>query len=447
MSSQDETVEQTGYTPGGSASRNPGVIVVLEDGKPSVRTFDVRRQGLELGRGTPDGAFQADERASRRHVSVRSAHGAWSVEDLGSRNGTYVNGERIEGKVDFSGPVLIRLGHSLVWAVDDVTPYRELSEPAGDGPVVGGLLRRVWEEIAVASRAGDTLLIRGESGSGKELAARRMHDVCFGRDSAAPFVAVNCAAIPEGLAERLLFGAKRGAYSGATTDAQGYVAAADGGSLFLDEIAELDPLIQAKLLRVLETREVLPLGESKARPVRIRVCAATHENLREAVSAGRFRQDLYFRMGRPEVTVPPLRARIDELPWLIWAELQRTRPDRVASASFVEACALRPWPGNIRELQREVRLAAHATLEAGSNQILAQHLAPEAGRLIKPAAESSSARSSSLPTEQEIQSALAQHQGNVTRAARALGIHRNQLRRWLSKRPGDAGDGDAGEAT
>jgi transcriptional regulator with PAS, ATPase and Fis domain len=264
--------------------------------------------------------------------------------------------------------------------------------------------------------------------------------VCFGAQSTAPFIAVNCAAIPEGLAERLLFGAKRGAYSGANTDAQGYVTAAHQGTLFLDEVAELDPLVQAKLLRVLETREVLPLGESRPRPVQIRVCAATHQNLREAVSAGRFRQDLYFRLGRPEVVLPPLRERIDELPWLIQAELARTRPDRLASASFVEACALRAWPGNVRELLREVRLAAHAQLEPGLHQLLAEHLAPDAGRRIEPsvAAAGGAAKSLSGVTDPQIEAALAEHQGNVTRAARALGLHRNQLRRWLAKRAGEA---------
>jgi len=393
--------------------------------------------------------LQADERVSRKHLRLSTARGAWGVQDLGSRNGTQVNGEKIQGYVDFDAPVLIRVGQSLLWTVADVTPYRVAHEPVTQlgAPVVGGLLRQVWQDIATASRAGDTLLIRGESGAGKEIAARRMHDVCFGEHTSAPFVAVNCAAIPEGLAERLLLGAKKGAYSGATADAQGYVAAAHQGTLFLDEIAELDPLVQAKLLRVLETREVLPLGESRPRPVQIRVCAATHKNLRDEVSAGRFRQDLYFRLGRPEVVLPPLRQRIDELPWLIQAEIRRTRPERVASAGFVEACALRHWPGNVRELLREVRLAAHGPLEPGTNQILAHHLAADAGQLIELSSSTTpSVGSAPAPSDPQIEAALAEHQGNVTRAARALGLHRNQLRRWLAKRAGDAAPGDnAGE--
>jgi transcriptional regulator of acetoin/glycerol metabolism len=442
-----DTLEQTGYTPGSAAASKPGIVIVLDAGKPAYQTLELPRTGLTLGRGSPDGAFQADERVSRRHVKVSGARGAWGVEDLGSRNGTFVNGQRITGYVELDTPALVRLGHSLLWTVADVAPYRAVQLPlsTGDARVVGGLSRRVWEEIEIASRAGDTLLIRGESGAGKELAARRLHEVCFGIQSSAPFIAVNCAAIPEGLAERLLFGAKRGAYSGATADAQGYVAAAHQGTLFLDEIAELDPLVQAKLLRVLETREVLPLGESRPRPVQIRICAATHENLRDAVSAGRFRQDLYFRLGRPEVVLPPLRERIDELPWLIQAELARTRPDRVASVSFVEACALRAWPGNVRELLREVRLAAHARLEPGATQLLAEHLAPDAGTRIEPCAPlGAAARSASALDDAQIAAVLGEHQGNVSRAAKALGLHRNQLRRWLAKRDGVAPGGDEG---
>jgi transcriptional regulator of acetoin/glycerol metabolism len=435
-----ETLEQTARPVEGAAPAVPGIVVVVEAGQPAHRAFAVTRAGLEFGRRAPAGAFEADERVSRKHVRVSCALGRWGVQDLGSRNGTFVNGARIDGFVELEQPALIRIGNSLLWTLRDVTPFLE-HEPrrGGEGPVVGALLARAWDEIAAASRAGDTLLIRGETGSGKELAARHMHEVSFGTRSTAPFLAVNCAAIPQGLAERLLFGAKRGAYSGAEKDAEGYLVAADRGTLFLDEIAELDLLVQAKLLRVLETREVLPLGDSRPRPVRVRIAAATHQNLREAVSAGRFRQDLYFRIGRPEVALPPLRERVDELPWLIAAELRRARADRVASVGFIEACALRPWPGNVRELLREVRLAAHSPLAEGS-EIGVACLAAEAGIAIEGKERSTVKTAPTVSDEANIQAALAAHGGNVTRAAQALGLHRNQLRRWLAKHP-DAAPG------
>jgi transcriptional regulator of acetoin/glycerol metabolism len=435
VSSLDETVEQTGFRAGKRATATPGIVVVVEAGRPARRAFAIPRSGLDIGRGTPQGAMAADDRVSRRHLKIACRESVWAVNDLASRNGTVVNGARLDGYVEFAAPPLIRIGNSLLWAVPDIDPYLGPvpASPPG-GPVIGASLARVWDAIAVAGRAGDTLLIRGESGAGKELAARRLHEVCFGPDSSAPFVAVNCAAIPEGLAERLLFGAKRGAYSGAATDTPGYVTAAHQGTLFLDEIAELDLLVQAKLLRVLEAREVLPLGDTRPRSVQIRVVAASHKNLREEVSASRFREDLYFRIGRPEVVLPPLRERIDEMPWLIQQELQRSAADRSASLSFIEACALRAWPGNVREFLREVRLAAHAPLEPGSKQLTAEHLAQDAGRRILTSAAPEPGPASRLE-ESQIQAALNEHKGNVTRAARALGLHRNQLRRWLAKHP------------
>ena len=179
-----------------------------------------------------------------------------------------MNGKQLASSGAFSSPALVRIGRTLCWAVDDVLPFfgKAPGSDAAEGPVLGGRMRRVWGEIALASRAGDTLYLRGESGAGKELAARAFHEAHFGA-TVAPFVAVNCAAIPDGLAERLLFGARKGAYSGATADAEGYVQAADGGTLFLDEIAELDPQVQAKLLRLLESREVGrsgPRGRAKS---------------------------------------------------------------------------------------------------------------------------------------------------------------------------------------
>jgi transcriptional regulator of acetoin/glycerol metabolism len=189
---------------------------------------------------------------------------------------------------------------------------------------------------------------------------------------------------------------------------------------------------------VLETREVLPLGETRPRPVQIRVVAASHKNLRDEVGAGRFREDLYFRIGRPEVVLPPLRERIDELPWLIQRELQRSGSGRTASVAFIEACALRPWPGNVRELLREVRLAAHAPLQPGSKQLCPEHLAADAGQHI--ISTTAKVSRGSAPDEPQIEAALAEHKGNVTRAAKALGLHRNQLRRWLGKHPERAPD-------
>jgi DNA-binding NtrC family response regulator len=441
MPADDETCDDSRRMIAPRSRPQAGIVVVVAAGRPAALAFEAGPAGIEVGRGTPAGALDDDERISRRHVRVAPREGhmpGWVVEDLGSRNGTFVDGRRIgPGPVSFERNVVVRVGRSLLWAVDDVRPLvgHSMSAVSAGGPIVGGLLRRAFGEIALASRSSDTLLILGESGAGKELAARAFHDARHEPAARAPFVAVNCAAIPEGLAERLLFGAKKGAFSGATNDADGYIQEADGGTLFLDEIAELDPLVQAKLLRVLETREVMPLGASRSKRVAIGICAASHRRLRDEVAAGRFREDLYYRIGRPEVLVPPLRERIDEIPWFVESLVRAVDEGLSASVDFVEACALRAWPGNVRELQREVTRAAHRALEGRSTVVEAAHLLDDAGTAVTAASAPRAPRGEGLSrrSEDEIRRELAANAGNVRATARALGIHRNQLRRWLEK--------------
>jgi transcriptional regulator of acetoin/glycerol metabolism len=450
MPNNDETRDDSSRRGEIQRRPRPGLVVVMTAGEPSCVGFEVSGIGVEVGRGAPQGLLEADDRISRRHVRIRHNKSAWEIQDLESRNGTFVNGEELIGERSCGGEPLIRIGRSLLWAVPDVTPFKEVSHKLPlRGPVLGGRLTVAWSEIALASRSGSTLCVRGESGSGKELAARAFHEARFGVNSKAPFVAVNCAAIPEGLAERLLFGAQRGAYSGANVDAEGYLQAAHKGTLFLDEIAELDPQVQAKLLRVLETREVLPLGATKPKSVEIAICVASHRNLRDEVARGRFREDLYFRLGRPQVDLPPLRERIDELPWLIAGELQSVDPELAASVTFVEECALRTWPGNVRELLHEARRSAHRALAEQASLVEKSHLASEAGRQIMgsvpPLSETPSGRPKArVPSDEEIEQALSDNGGNVRGTARMLGMHRNQLRRWLEKRgavlPPDEGD-------
>ena len=434
MPVDDETCDDSRRMTAPRPRPQAGIVVVLAAGRPAAHAFEVGPDGVAIGRGSPPGLLEDDERISRRHVRLVAREAGWMVEDLGSRNGTFVEGRRLgAGETSFEGNVLVRVGRSLLWAVDDVRPLLgHTMQPAASGPIVGGLLRRAFGEIALASRSSDTLLVLGESGAGKELAARAFHDARHAPPARAPFVAVNCAAIPEGLAERLLFGARKGAYSGAANDADGYIQEAHGGTLFLDEIAELDPLVQAKLLRVLETREVLPLGASRPKPVDIGICAASHRRLRDEVAAGRFREDLYYRIGRPEVIIPPLRERIDEIPWFVSALLRAVDPGLSASVDFVETCALRAWPGNVRELQHEVTRAAHRALELRSPTVDAEHLVDDAGAAVT-ATPAARREGLSRWSEEEIRRELAANGGNVRATARKLDVHRNQLRRWVEK--------------
>jgi len=480
-----ETLDDSmGDRSGGDAAAPPapGLVLVSSGGEPcfGVLPLDPERGDIEIGREGPLTSLVEDSRMSRRHARISFDGRAFAVRDLGSRNGTAVDGEELHGERAGEHLRVLRAGSSLFLLAADVNPFRAGVRVQG-GAVMGPALVRGWHAIARAARFGSTLHIRGESGTGKELAARAFH--AAGTRGAGPFVAVNCAAIPEGVAERLLFGARKGAYSGAAADADGYIQAAHGGTLFLDEIAELDLAVQAKLLRVLEVREVLPLGASRPQPVDIAICSATHKDLRAEVAAGRLREDLYFRIGRPEVELPPLRARLEEIPWLIEQELCKVAaaanlsPEKLrAHPSLIEACLLRRWSGNVRELAAEARAAAQEAIAAGSASVKAAHLSPTAGvgfgeAAAGPAAAtagsaeaaagsaaanagSAAATASAMPGREAIEAALSREGGNVSRAARSLGLHRTQLRRLLARHGIDArragpeasGDGDDTDA-
>ncbi|MBP8806383.1 MAG: sigma 54-interacting transcriptional regulator [Kofleriaceae bacterium] len=424
----------------------PGAVVVWSDRTPRLIALRIPPAGLVLGRETLAEAH--DDRMSRQHARLAWAGDHVRVADLGSRNGTYVNGRQIASiELAAPAPTVIRIGRTVLIAVADVRAFEGPSAKVTlDDGVVGPTLRATWSAVERAARGGRSLLVTGESGSGKELAARVFHRAS---GVAGEVVAVNCAAIPAGLAERLLFGTRKGAYSGADRDAEGYLAAADGGTLFLDEVAELDLEVQAKLLRVLETGELLALGAARPRPVQLRVVAATLRDLRGAVAAGRFRDDLFYRIGRPEVRVPPLRERLEEIPWLCaQAVAPRGLP---AHPALIEACLLRPWPGNVRELNAEVARAAHEAIEANQPAVRVEDLDEQAGRptaaAAAPAVEAEpKLRSVGLPDDDDaIAAALRAEGGNISRAARRLGVHRTQLRRYLAKHPEAAALAEPGE--
>jgi DNA-binding NtrC family response regulator len=447
MGEDRSTLRPSGIASGGKTSegeRVPGLLRLFTGEAPMAQALPVSSEGLELGRGAILGEVQ-DPRMSRRHARVQFDGRHFHVTDLGSQNGTFVDGEQVPAGTPREARRVIRMGDSLFVPSADVSLLAKRGVALVDGFVRGPLLQQLLTEVARAAKLGFSLHIHGESGAGKEGVARTFHQ--HGPQSGGPFVAVNCAAIPQGLAERLLFGAKRGAYSGAD-DAEGYLQAAHGGTLFLDEVVELDLSVQAKLLRVLETREVLPLGSSKAKKVDILVCSASNKDLRALVSAGKLREDLYFRIGRPQVTLPPLRQRPEEMPLLLQRAVQQLSPELGLHVTLVEACLLRPWPGNIRELLVEARTAAQAALIQGASRIEARHLSPSAGTAFGPAAvapevlseerraprgESSRARPVGAEEKARIEEALRQHGGNVTATARALGMHRTQLRRLLER--------------
>jgi transcriptional regulator with PAS, ATPase and Fis domain len=428
-------------SPSTGAAPAPALLLLAAPGRRSGATIPLGRP-VALGRETADGLLAADARLSRRHATVIWDGACHVVIDEGSRNGTFLDGQRVVGTARVASPRVLRLGHSVFTFVPDLARFAAGGARIDGDEVIGPALAEARQLVAQAARARQVLLLTGESGTGKELAARAFHD--GGHRARGPFVALNCAALPDGMAERLLFGTRRGAYSGADDDAPGFVQAAHGGTLFLDEIAELPLLMQAKLLRVLETREVTPLGATRPVQVDLGLCAATLRDLAERVADGRFREDLFYRIARPEVRLPPLRERLEEVPLLVERELGRVAPSLTAHPGLIEAIALRAWPGNVRELLREIQRLGAAVAAAGRSEVRADDLAAGAGNRLARGSGTDLRLSggSGIQAEGEldtdsVERALTRSAGNVSAAARLLGVHRNRLRRWLDRRAGD----------
>src|SRR5207244_3891659 len=220
-------------------------------------------------------------------------------------------------------------------------------------------MREVYSQIQIAARNAATVLIEGESGTGKELVAKAIH--AAGARAKEPFVAVDCGAIPESLIEAELFGAKKGSYTGAVADRQGLFEAAHRGTLFLDEISNTTPALQAKLLRVIQEREVRRIGETKDRRIDIRLIVASNANLETLVSEGRFRKDLLYRLNVLYIKTPPLRSRRDDIPMLAHTFLQKlnaaNKLKKYLGPGVLSHLSTQTFPGNVRELQNAIERA------------------------------------------------------------------------------------------
>ena len=297
-------------------------------------------------------------------------------------------------------------------------------------------MKRILEKIQKVAPTDSTVLLLGESGTGKELMANTVHRLSNRADM--PFVAVNCAALPETLLESELFGHVKGAFTGAHQDKQGLFKEADGGTIFLDEIGDMSLVTQSKLLRVLQNGDIRQVGSSTTERVNVRVIAATNRNLEEDVQHKQFREDLYYRLNVIQIRIPPLRERMDALPKLIEYFVKRYNLHRGKNIVGLDESASAllqhyPYPGNVRELES---IIAHAVIMADTSHIRATDLPDQVrhNRLVPAALPNLSGRQ--MPTLKEmevtmIQNALSLANGNQTEAARILGISRSTLWRKL----------------
>jgi transcriptional regulator of acetoin/glycerol metabolism len=398
--------------------------------RPPIRLGDTT---LLLGRGEA-GTGQLDfPGVSRRHAEVSRQGPLYTIRDLGSTNGTFLNGERIQGSALSEGDVL-RLGDAVAVVLrvrDELAPPR-VEEPI-PGVLFGPGLNELLESVRRLAADDLPIMIEGATGVGKEGIARALHELS-GRKGA--LQAVNCGALPPNLAEAELFGHRKGAFTGAEQAGLGHVRAAHQGTLFLDELYDLAPAVQTKLLRVLQEKQVLPLGETRSVPVDVRVVAASLVPLSELVTRGRLREDLAARLAGMSLVVPPLAERRADIPVLLAHFLREHSGGRAPAVDgkLLEHLLLRPWPGNVRELQLLARrlLALHGH-EPVLRRSMVEAEPPAAAGEPKARAPQRRGVDDAESDLQRFRECLQKH-GNVSRAAQEAGISRQRAYRLLAGR-------------
>lgn len=445
-SSQTATAHEP--APGAEAAAEPHLFIVVEGARldaggarirlapfAAVAVGRARRRAIEAGDDGREVALSIpDPLMSSRHARIDRDLEGWQVRDLGSKNGTTVNGLAVDRRRLVDGDV-IGVGHTLL-------RYREVAAAPGEAIAeVDPASRALGLATLLPELAGDfdklramaatdvAILISGPSGSGKELTAGAIHRLS-GRPG--ELVAVNCGALPPGLVESQLFGHRRGSFSGADRDAVGLIRSADGSTLLLDEIGDLGAPAQAALLRTLESGEVLPVGATRAERVDFRLICATHRDLDAMVEAGEFRGDLLARISGYRVELPPLSERVEDLGELV-ARAVAAVPE-LAGARLSRSAALRlvdhEWRHNARELVAAIRSAA---VLAGDGPIEVDHL-PRSIR------EAGALEPEDRRRRDQLVALLREHGGNVSAVARALDKARMQIQRWLKRYAIDPAD-------
>jgi transcriptional regulator of acetoin/glycerol metabolism len=427
--SGDTTAPTGGETRSDIASTELGIQWVLGSGYGSETVL--RGARLRVGRGADCHVRLEHASVSREHAEIQRQGPIYALRDLGSTNGTRLNGARTQHAVLEAGDVL-RIG-SFVGIVR--TRLRALEGPVfgelAPGLFGGATLRGSLAAAFDVAKTDLPFVLFGETGTGKERVARAIHHLSGRRGR---FHALNCSALPPALAEAELFGYVRGAFTGAERTREGHLRAAHGGTLFLDEIADLPREVQAKLLRVLEEGSVVPLGDTEAVALNVRIVCASHTALELLVQKQSFRADLHARLAGFTQELLPLRSRRDEIPGLFFHLLERHGSGELPSVDpkLLERLCVYSWPANVRELELFARraLALRRTgPELGVN-LAAQLLGPEEEQL-----EPSSKQTFRSRRDQDLsrlRSALLSQAGNLTAAAASAGISRRRAYRLLA---------------
>jgi transcriptional regulator of acetoin/glycerol metabolism len=449
---QEQTLDEVAPSSVDAPARAPVLFVVLEAERPLSGGARHSLAGVEritIGRGDAREALRSEGgRAielrvpgrwiSARHATIRAVDGEWIVEDTGSRNGTFVNGQRIttallrEGDVLQAGRVffMVRGAPSTLAACEEPIAA-SVRAPFGLRTLLPELEAGYASLVRVAGGSQIPILLLGPTGSGKEVLAREAHARSRRHGD---FVPVNCGALPPLLVESLLFGHVKGAFSGATRDEPGLVRSAHGGTLFLDEIGDLPPSSQAALLRVLQEQEVVAVGATRPARVDVRVVAATHKPLEALTASGAFRADLLARLKGYTHRLLPLRMRMPDLGVLLADVL-----DRVAGARAVElvlepeaalALLTYAWPYNIRELYHAV---ASALVLGPGNVLEARHLPSDVLREAGEPPVPDEPSADDVVLRERVIALLREHRGNLTAVARAMGKGPTQIYRWVRR--------------
>ncbi|MFV8750046.1 sigma 54-interacting transcriptional regulator [Nannocystaceae bacterium ST9] len=418
------------------AEKRPGRLKLrLVDGPSGSTDFELTKPTIQVGR-SPMADLVIDERSiSKIHFELRLAGGGVDLRDRESTNGCWLQGCRVFH-------ARLRVGDSfragdlqfMIVGVDEVDVVVTLAPRCGALQGASVVMRELFASIDALSLAPLDILILGETGTGKELTARTLHQLSERRSK--PFVTLDCGAISASLAEGTLFGFRKGAFTGADHDQPGVFEEANRGTIFLDEIGELVPELQVKLLRVLERREVTRIGEpAKPRALDIRVVAATHRDLRREVAEGRFREDLFYRLARGLITLPPLRERGEDILMLADDFLGKLRDefgrDVRMSAACRDAMLRHPWPGNVRELRNCIEQAFHIKRsgELAASDLRLGTLAWKSQGTSELADATKTYADAHVALDKVfLAKVLESTSGNLSEAARRLGLSRDTLR-------------------